>query len=345
MLKLVKRPKSHFWIARGTINGRRITKSTGCSKKAEAERALQKIIADETGDFIGQRGLTLDQAAAIYLDQGGCDRYLGKILNHFDGMCIADITKAEMRKASNILYPKAAPATVRRQLYTPVKAIINCAAEEDLCTPKTFKSPSNGKRRTDFLLPDQAERLIQACKSEGPYLTAMVTMFLGQGVRLSEAIRLQAPDVSLSHRFAILRDTKNGEERQISLIPRVVAALSVLPTINSSDTVFRSATGNPYPIKGRGVQKPFKRAVIASGIKESTSPHILRHTWATWFYAQTRDVLRLKVEGGWKSSEWERYTKTSAPMLGQDAFEKGWDYSETGEKWETRNDYLYNSMS
>lgn len=345
MLKLVKRPKSPHWVARGTLNGRRITKSTGCSRKAEAERVLQKIIADETGHIIGNEGITLDQAAAVYLEQGGCDRYLPRILTHFDGYLVSEIDKAEMRKAANILYPNAAPATVRRQLYTPVKAIINCAAEEDLCTPKQFKSPSNGRRRTDFLLPDQAELLIRACANEGPYITAMVTMFIGQGVRLSEAISLQASDLSLSHRFAILRDTKNGEERQISLIPRVVAALSVLPTLRGNGAVFRSATGNAYPINGRSVQKPFKRAVMAAGIKETTSPHILRHTWATWFYAQTKDVLRLKTEGGWKSSEWERYTKTSAPMLGRDALAKGWDYSELGENWENKNDFYSKSAT
>ena len=39
------------------------------------------------------------------------------------------------------------------------------------------------------------------------------------------------------------------------------------------------------------------------------TPHDLRHTWATWFYAATKDLLLLKDEGGWRTLKMvERYT-------------------------------------
>ena len=31
------------------------------------------------------------------------------------------------------------------------------------------------------------------------------------------------------------------------------------------------------------------------------TPHDLRHTWASWHYALNRDLLALKIEGGWSS--------------------------------------------
>jgi integrase len=34
-------------------------------------------------------------------------------------------------------------------------------------------------------------------------------------------------------------------------------------------------------------------------LKPTISPHGLRRTWATWFYALTRDPLFLKAEGDW----------------------------------------------
>jgi integrase len=38
------------------------------------------------------------------------------------------------------------------------------------------------------------------------------------------------------------------------------------------------------------------------------SPHVLRHTWATWHYAVNKDLLLLKREGGWASvAQVERY--------------------------------------
>jgi len=40
------------------------------------------------------------------------------------------------------------------------------------------------------------------------------------------------------------------------------------------------------------------------------TPHVLRHTWASWRYAFHRDILRLKAEGDWSSvSLVERYAK------------------------------------
>ena len=44
------------------------------------------------------------------------------------------------------------------------------------------------------------------------------------------------------------------------------------------------------------------------GVKPSITPHDLRHTWASWFYAVTKDPLLLRDEGGWSTlSMVERY--------------------------------------
>ncbi|MBD0274489.1 MAG: hypothetical protein ICV73_21460, partial [Acetobacteraceae bacterium] len=40
------------------------------------------------------------------------------------------------------------------------------------------------------------------------------------------------------------------------------------------------------------------------------TPHVLRHTWASWHYAVHRDVLLLKAEGDWEDVKLvERYAK------------------------------------
>ena len=37
--------------------------------------------------------------------------------------------------------------------------------------------------------------------------------------------------------------------------------------------------------------------------------HDLRHTWASWHYAQHRDLLRLMIDGGWSGTAMvQRYT-------------------------------------
>lgn len=344
MLKPVKRPKSPFYVARGTVNGRQIERSTGCAKLADAKVECQRIedeIRARDADPLSKAGLTVAMAITHYESTGGDPRFLPAIKRHLGDWLVTDINNAAMRKAANAIYPGRAPATIRRQLYTPMKAIINCAADDDLCPPARLKAPQGGNKRIQFFTPEQAEVMLQFMAGEdNQYLPALVTALFGQGMRMGEALSLDASDVNLAHRYAILRDTKNGEERMISLIPRVVAAWSRLPTLDKPGPLFRRLDGKPFRFgknSGGQIKKPFVRAVKAAGLDPDVyTPHVCRHSWATWYYDQTRDVLRLKAEGGWKSEEYQRYTKLTAGGIGQIALECGWKFIDDAEGQENR---------
>ena len=59
--------------------------------------------------------------------------------------------------------------------------------------------------------------------------------------------------------------------------------------------------------------------------------HVLRHTWATWFYAATRDYGRLLDLGGWRTtSTAERYRKLAPADLGHQLESIGWDFTKLG---------------
>lgn len=62
-------------------------------------------------------------------------------------------------------------------------------------------------------------------------------------------------------------------------------------------------------LEGGQIKTAFAGARRRAGLDASVTPHVLRHTWATWFYGLSRDVMLLKHEGGWKSLRMvERYT-------------------------------------
>ncbi|WP_019997983.1 tyrosine-type recombinase/integrase [Aureimonas ureilytica] len=335
MLKLTKRPKSPYYVARGTIDGKRVEISTKREKLPEAREELKRILAERTTRRVETGAdMSFETALRAYEEAKPNARFLEPISRHFIDMTVGEITGAELKRAANALYPSAAPSTIRRQLYTPVKAILNMASEDGGFSVARIKAPSGGNKRTAFLLPSQVDKLLKALEAnQNPYLAVMVTFLLGQGARLGEALTLQADAVSLEHRFAILRDTKNGEERRVSLIPKVVKAMSALPTIEAGGTVFRRKDGAAYRYgnaSGGQISKVFRTAAIAAGLDPGIiTPHVCRHTWATWFYAQTKDVRRLQDEGGWKSGEWQRYTKLGTPDLGRSALRAGWNFRES----------------
>ena len=336
MLTPKKRPKSPYWILRGTINGKRLEISRKWTTAADARRAIPGVIAEHSADPVSSDDFTFRQALKIYRAAKPRARFLAPIERFFGDCLVSDINNAEMRRAANALYPEASPATIRRNLYTPVKAILNLAAEEDLCAAPRLKSPAGGRKRTNFFTPEQADTLIENLAGENnSYLAPLATFLLGQGCRMSEALTMDGTDIHLDLKMAILRDTKNGEERQVTLIPRVIAAMSRLPTIGEPGAVFRRMDGMPFRSgkdNGGQIKQPFARAVKAAGLDTARfTPHVCRHSWATWFYAQQLDVLRLQNEGGWKSAEWQRYTKLGTPDLGAAARQRGWNFDLLGE--------------
>ncbi len=337
MLTLTRRPKSPYWYARGTINGIRIERSTGETSKAEARKKLVDILQDvqeqEKPKSADWRDMPFAAAVLAYLDNGRDERFLAKLTEHFQETPLGAIDNASMAKASNSIYPGRTPATIRRQLYVPVNAIINFVKDEKL------RAPKGGGARTMFVMPALADKIIQSATTQpSPWLPALITFFFGQGSRAGETFAIDGrDDVDLSGKWAMLRDPKNGHERRVTLQPRVVAALSQLPNIGESGPLFRRFDGKPFAEKkGRGgqVRTAFARAVeSAGGDPENITPHVCRHSWATWFYSQTKDTLRLKEEGGWLSNEYQRYVKLGTAEIGSEALARGWDFVTPGENW------------
>ena len=331
MLKAKKRKGTPYYQARGTIQGIRFERSTGETTQAKAERRIPEITAEILAELASTpadwRDLTFARAMTAYIDNGGEDRFLSKLLEYFQETPIGEINNAAMSRAAASIYPGRAPDTIRRQLYVPVNAIINFLKDDKL------RAPKGGGRRTVFFTPEQAESLIRQMTTQpNPYLPALTTFWLGQGSRAGETFAIDGQDVNLAAGYAILRDTKNGEERRVDLIPRVIAALSRLPNIGKPGPLFRRFDGKNFKKRtGRGgqVRNSFAFAVEAIGLDPKLfTPHVCRHTWATWHYAVNRDPLRLKFAGGWKSNEYERYVKLAPPGLADSVLKFGWKLGE-----------------
>jgi integrase len=202
-----------------------------------------------------------------------------------------------------------------------LRAILRCAADEGWCDLPRIKTPKKAAAgRTEYLLPDEAERLIVAA---APHLQPLLIFLLGTGARMAEAVYLDWRDVDLGGAWAIFwpYQTKGKKRRDPVLPPRVVAALANLP--HREGPVFISDKGRPYADRGGAyggqIKKGWRGALIRAGLAgrdPELTPHDLRHTWASWHYALHHDVLKLRDEGGWSSIALvERYAH---PMKGGD---------------------------
>lgn len=331
-LKLSRRKGSEFWQVTGTIGGKRFRQSTETADKDLAdelrvkwERQLQEQRVNGSVVVI-----TFERAVEIYLeikgDSGG--RFLAPIFDYFGVTPIHTITTADLMAAAANIYPNRKNATINRQLIAPASAVINNALTAHHLPPIRYKRLPEPKGKTLWLSPRQAEDLIESA-ADYPMMQAYIIFLLGTGARRKESLVTAARHFHISSGEVALYDTKTDEPRLASYPQRTADALRTTNRDDLTLTPFRDSRGKPpHWRNGRTAlyEAAFARRVADLGLQGVTW-HTLRHTWATWWYACNRDLLKLMMLGGWERSETaRRYAKMAPADLPRQLEAFGWDF-------------------
>lgn len=207
------------------------------------------------------------------------------------------------RLRGSVIRPASGDRTFAAQIVEPVTAVMNHANRRGWCDPPHFTQARQPEGRTRVLTPAEAARLHEAA---APHLRPLIVFLLCTGARMSEALGLEWRDVDLQGGRATFwgEQTKSGRRRVARLPTRAVVCLAQMPHV--ADRVFTVPTGEPYSTSrergyGGQVKTAWASAIRRAGLDEEVTPHVLRHTWASWHYALHRDPLALKAEGGWSS--------------------------------------------
>ena len=125
---------------------------------------------------------------------------------------------------------------------------------------------------------------------------AMLSLFLGTGIRVSECVGIQIDDIDFSQN-AFLVTRKGGNQVMLYFPQEVANALhayleerkNVIPLAGHEDALFLSLQRRR--ITQRAVQNLVKKyALIAAPLKKRISPHKLRSTFGTNLYHETGDI-------------------------------------------------------
>jgi integrase len=319
-LRIVRRADTGSLRIEGTVAGERIRQRAQSNNPRLAKEEAAALEADLLrsqwhGPRRGARPFA--EAVKLYLDaedrSPGTGRRLQLILEAMGDIKLGQIDQQLVNRiAKRILPSDAAPATKKRGIITPLRAVLNLAHKEGWCDPPHFVIPKEREGRTNYLLPVDAVPLLASC---GHSMRMLVELVLGTGARMAEALELDWRDVDLVGARASFWRTKGGKPRHAYLPPGLVAALANLP--HRKGAVIRRPDGQPYADRDRQGGGQMKhawrltkaRAIrMGAGIDPDLTQHDLRHTWASWHYALYRDPLKLKLEGGWASlDQVERY--------------------------------------
>ena len=224
-----------------------------------------------------------------------CDNYL------------ISITPTKIAKLRDYLLLERKPGTVCKYL----AFISNCwniaRKEWGINLPDNpvslIKKPTVKDRRDRILSPEEYEKLLHACSLSKLYsMKGMVIFAYTTSARYGEIIKLQKKDVDFIKRTAILRDTKNDEDRVLPLTEEAIKVLKEQPLTTS---------GHYFQASNDKFKHYWNKARLIAGI-ENFRFHDLRACAITNFFLppynfQIPTVAKISGHKSWK--ELERYER------------------------------------
>jgi len=193
----------------------------------------------------------------------------------------------------------------------------------DLPDLSWMKAPRRGQPLPRAISHDQAAALLRAVRDRPlpdwqiARDQALMLLMYGAGLRLSEVLGLTAQDLPLSDWLRITG--KGNKMREVPILPAVADAVANARALcpfqpQGSNSLFCSSRGQP--LGPRAVQRLLEALRMAAGLPADTTPHSLRHAFATQLLAGGGDLRAIQQLLGHASlSTTQRYTKVDREQL------------------------------
>ena len=301
--------RGNSWCVGFTVNGRRVRETVGPNKKI-----AQKVLSLRMTQVLENRYFPPNRQVGRMPFNEFVQMYLERVVSLMKSIRternrvkrwvkdlgmrpIGQITRAEIESWRREKMSRCKPATINRDL-SRLRHMLNIAVEWELLE----ESPMQGMKflrennaRTRYLSVGECHRLIDSCMA--PHIRAIVTVALHTGMRLGEILNLRWQDLDFSSGFILVRDSKNGQARQVPMDSMISKLLRSWPRLSDQDIVFTSVmTGGRIVDIRAGFLNACKRAGI-TGLHF----HDLRHTFASQFVMAGGDLYILKEILGHKS--------------------------------------------
>jgi len=163
---------------------------------------------------------------------------------------------------------------------------------------RKVKLLEENNRRLRYLSKEEYHTLINSCDN---HLRPIVIAALHTGMRKGEILNLKREEnLDLKHGaygFILLKNTKNGERREIPINKTLRETLdSLIPRLDVPYVFYDPSTGRPY----KDIKRSFNSACRRAGIKDFHF-HDLRHTFASHLIMEGQGITTVKELLGHKT--------------------------------------------
>ncbi len=266
---------------------------------------MLECIDDYLGHLAVERGLSQNTLEAYARDLAQFAGFAAQTLRGSDQPEEADVLSAKQWVVAGFIADTidsgGAPASAARRL-TALRGLYAYLTSRGLVVAdptSNLESPRQVMRLPRVLSVQEVDRLISAVTwsdPEGVRDRAMLELMYASGLRVSELVGLRVHDVDLE--LGYVRCIGKGDKERI--VPVGQAAIRAvneylalgrrqLATAGGDSSLFVSRRGTA--LSRQAVWKIVKRAALAAGIdRRITSPHTLRHSFATHMLENGADL-------------------------------------------------------
>ncbi len=192
-----------------------------------------------------------------------------------------------------------------------------------------LRGPRQDRKLPHFLSEDDLTRLLAAPPADTPLGLrdrAILETLYSAGLRVSELTGLDRDDLDLDSGLATVRG-KGKRERLALLGPQALAALGrwlasrdAVPKAKDRPAVFLNKNGTR--LTSRSVGRLLEKYLAQAGLDPRTSPHTLRHSFATHLLDRGADIRSVQELLGHRSlANTQIYTHVTTTRL-QDSYQQ-----------------------
>jgi integrase/recombinase XerC len=239
-----------------------------------------------------------------------------------------DVTKIQVRKYLLVLHERGlARRSVARKL-SSLRGFFRYLVEAKVIVTDPLLLQRTPRRQRDlphFLSESDVEKLlaVKGKTASRERDRAILELLYGSGMRISELVGLDITDLDAVEGVARVLG-KGSKERLLPVgeaaCEAVAAYLRVHPPRGAHAPIFRNK--DHRRLTDRTMRRIVRRHSVAAGLSPTTSPHTLRHSYATHLLDHGGDLRSVQELLGHESlSTTQIYTHTSRRRL-QDVYEK-----------------------
>ena len=146
--------------------------------------------------------------------------------------------------------------------------------------------PKKENKLPEVLSKEEVKSLINATDTEKSRL--IISMLYSTGLRVSEVVKLKVNDLDSIENVGWVRSGKGSKDRLFSISGELGEQLKEYLERKKDGRIY--VFSKDKPLTTRNIQKIVARAKRAGGINKKTTPHSLRHSFATHLLEQGTDI-------------------------------------------------------